>query len=178
MDAGGGLHKTVSITKVISVVNIRESVTEIYPILKGHLKNSYLCIMWQRNKNGFSDWGTLILMVLLFVLTISIPGKTSHTKHIPPHSPVTFEVSLKVVQAISAEAVRLPSAQNSCLELVAVPLYSLYCNMLKVTADDRLFSNQLTFLNHRSQRLRPLLLDRWSSYQCVSYSSEDPSILG
>lgn len=178
MDAGGGQHKTVSITKVISVGNIRRSATEIYPFFKGQLKNSYLCRMWQRNKYGFCDWGTLLGMVLLFVLTIAMPGKATHTKHIQPHSPATLEVSLNLVKAISAEAVVLPSAQNSCLELVAVPLYSLYCNILKVTADDRLISNHLTFLNHRSQRLRPFLLDRWLPYQCISYSSEDPSILG
>jgi hypothetical protein len=150
---------------------------EIYPILTGKFRNSYLCTMMERTKNSKSYFGTLVLMVLLFLLANSLPERSGRTGSASTHSPATIEISRVPVKAVCTDTVVLPSAQNSCLTLVSCPVYNLFSNILKVAIDNNHFSHKLAFLSKESQQLRPMLLERWSPSHLSLSDHEDPVVL-
>jgi hypothetical protein len=150
---------------------------EIYHILTGKFRNSYLCTMMERTENSKNYFGTLVLMVLLFLLANSLPERSGRTGSASTHSPASIEICRVPVKAVSTDVVELPSAQNSCLTLVSRPVYNLFCNTLKVVIDNNHISHKLAFLSKEAQQLRPILLERWSPSRLSRSDHEAPAVL-
>lgn len=133
--------------------------------------------MISRTENSKSYFGALILMVLMFLLTCSLPGSSTRHAVVSHPSPTSMEMSTVPVKAISAEAISIPSARNSCLILVSKPIYNLFSNTLKVSKDNLSISKKVVSLEKESLQRRALLLERWTPYHPFSSTTEDPSDL-
>ena len=112
----------------------------------------------QQTENSTNYLGTLGLLVLVLFLVTSFPGNSKRPNSVSTHSTTTIEMSTVPAKAISAEAVVLPSANNSCLTLVSRPVYSLFSHTLKVANDNVQISQKLAWLKRKPDSENPFCL--------------------
>ena len=121
-------------------------------------------------------FGTLFLMVLIFIAFASFSNKSADQITLSSQYQPKSELSLNTTKAVVADAVQLPSIQNSCLPLIHNYISNLFNQTCKISADNSKITQRFIVLKETELLIKPLP-PLWLCILLLPPDAQEPGIL-
>lgn len=122
--------------------------------------------------------GTLFFMVLFFLLTASLFGKSADQNSFSSQYQLKSDFSLNRAKADVPEAIQMPSIRSSCLQILNNTRITQFSEIRKIAADNHKIAQRLIGLQKNELLIKPLLQSRWFCFHPVPNDNEELPILG
>ena len=132
--------------------------------------------MLNQKEDTANYFGTLFLMVLIFIVFASISNKSADPITLSSQYQPKSELSLNIAKAVVAGAIQLPSVQNSCLPLLHNFNINLFNVICKILADNSKTTQSFIVLKETKLLIKPLS-PRWLCFLLLPPDTEEPRIL-
>lgn len=113
--------------------------------------------MLSQKEDTANYFGTLFFLVLIFVLFGLFPTRSVTPIALSPKYQTTSELNLQFTKAVVADAIQIPSVQNSCLFLLRNFNINLFSETCKILADNSTIAQRIIVLNEIKLLIKPLL---------------------
>lgn len=113
--------------------------------------------MLNQKEDTANYFGTLFFMVLFFIVFASFSIKSADPITLSSQYQPKSELSLNITKAVVADAIQLPSIQNSCLPLLHNFNINLFSETCKILADNSTITQRFIVLKETDLLIKPLL---------------------
>lgn len=132
--------------------------------------------MLNQKEDTANYFGTLFFMVLFFLLISSFSNKSASPITLSSQYQQKSELCLGITKAVVADAIQLPSIQNSCLPLLHNFNINLFSETCKILADNSTITQRFIVLKETELLIKPLL-PLWLCIQLLPPDTKEPKIL-
>jgi hypothetical protein len=132
--------------------------------------------MLSQKEDTANYFGTLFLMVLIFIVFASCSNKSAEPISLSSHYQPKSELSLNITKAVVADAIQLPSVQNSCLQLLHNYNINLFNETCKISVDNSKITQRFIVLKETELLIKPLS-QLWLYFLLLPPDTKEPRIL-
>jgi hypothetical protein len=132
--------------------------------------------MINQKEDTANYFGTLFFMVLIFILFASFSNRSAGPITLSSQYQPKSESNLSITKAVVADAIQLPSVQNSCLPLLRNFNINLFNETCKILADNSKITQNFIVLKETELLIKPLS-PQWLCFLLLPPDTQEPRIL-
>lgn len=132
--------------------------------------------MLNQKEDTANYFGTLFLVVLIFIVFASFSNKSADPISLSSQYQPKSELSLNITKAVVADAIQLPSLQNSCLPLLHNFNINLFSETCKILADNSKITQRFIVLKETELLIKPPS-PQWLCFLLFPPDTKEPRIL-